>query len=129
MFAFLSRCEPQHPPIRFLVRSGFRKIVKRSLGRLDDMPRNERCPFPCSLLAAFHTTLPLEHRPPVEIVLCQLGKDATKIHLPIAQRPKAPRTPNPRLISAVNAMPPRWMKLRVLHVKHFHSGMINVEKR
>src|SRR5207248_946674 len=129
MFPFLSRREPQHSPIRFLVRSGFCKIVKRSFGCLDNVPRNEGRALPRPLLAALHTTLPFEHRPPVEVVLRQLGKNAPEIHLPVTQRPEAPRATNPRLISSVNALPSRRMKLRVLHVKHFHSRIVNVEKR
>src|SRR5919108_3193444 len=129
MFAFLSRCEAQHPPIRFLICPGFCKIVKRALSRLDNVPRNKRRTFPRSLIAALHATLPFEHRPSVEIVLRQLRKNPAKIHLPVAQRAKTPRASNPRLVSPVNALAPRRMKLRVLHVKHFHAGMIDVEKR
>src|SRR5690242_18353263 len=128
MFAFLSCREPEHPAVRFLVRAGFCKIIKRPFGRLDYVPRNKRRPFSRSLLAALHAALPLQHRPSIEIVLRQLGKNSAKIHLPIAERPEPPRAPNPRLVSAINSLSPRRMKLRVLHVKHFHSRMINVEK-
>src|SRR5215471_20766085 len=73
MFAFLSCGESQHPPVRFLVRARFCKIVKSALGRLDNVPRNKRRAFPRSLLAALHAALPLEHSPALEIVLRELG--------------------------------------------------------
>src|SRR5437899_8943443 len=129
MFAFLSRSKPQHPPIRFFVGAGFCKIVERALRCLNDVPRNKRRAFPRTLLAALQATLPLEYRPPIEAVLRQLGKNSSKIHLPVTERTEPARALYPRLISAVYTLPARWVKLRVFHMNHFDSRMINIEKR
>src|SRR5260370_11795428 len=128
MFAFLPRRESQHSAVCFLVRAGFCKIIECALCRLNDVPRNKRRAFPRSLLAALQAALPLENRPSVEPVLRQLGKNAAKIYLAVAQRAEAPRALHPRLVSAINALAARWAELRVLHVKHFDSRVINVEK-
>src|SRR5215472_2380105 len=114
--------------MRFFVGAGLRKIVKCPLGRFDDVACNKRRAFPRSLLAALYTTLPLQHGPPIEVVLCQLRKNAAKIHLAVAQRPESACALYPRLVAAINTLAARGMKLRILHVKHFHSRMINVEK-
>src|SRR6184192_349503 len=85
--------------------------------------------LPRALLAALQAAFPFEHCPAIKTVLRQFGKDAAEIHLPVAQRPEAPRALHPRLVSAVDSLAARRAKLRVFHVKHFHAGVVDVEKR
>src|SRR6266566_7657578 len=129
MFTLLSCRKPQHSPVGLLVRTGFCKVVEGALGDLNDVPLDKRRAFPRALLAALQATFPFEHCPTIETVLRQFGKDAAEIHLPVAQRPEAPHTLDPRLVSAIKSLAARRAKLRVFHVKHFHAGVVDVEKR
>src|ERR1700746_798144 len=125
----LSGRKPQHSPVGFLVRTGFCKIVERALGDLNDVPLDKRRALPRALLAALQAAFPFEHCPAIKTVLRQFGKDAAEIHLPVAQRPEASRPLHPRLGSAADSLAARRAKLRVFHVKHFHAGVVDVEKR
>src|SRR5438445_397836 len=104
MFGLLSCRKPQHSPVGFLVRTGFCKIVERALGDLNDVPLDKRRALPRALLAALQAAFPFEHCPAIKTVLRQFGKDAAEIHLPVAQRPEAPRALHPRLVSAVDSL-------------------------
>src|ERR1700745_2970809 len=128
MFTPLSCRKPQHSPVGFLVRTGFCKIVERALGDLNDVPLDNRRAFPRALLAALQAAFPFEHRPAIKTVLRQFGKDAVEIHLPVAERPEAPRTLHPRLVSAIDSLAGPRAELRGVHVKHFHAGVIEVRK-
>src|SRR6516162_1021974 len=99
MFTLLPCRKPQHSPVGFLVGTGFCKIVERALGDLNDVPLDKRCALPRALLAALQAAFPFEHCPAIKTILCQFGKDAAEIHLPVAERPEAPRTLHPWLVS------------------------------
>src|SRR6266481_2780302 len=120
--------QPQHPPVRPLIRPRTREIIKRPARRLNNMPLNKRRPFRCALLAALDAALPLQHRPPRKIILRQLGKDGLEIHLPVSRRTKPPSPINPRLIPTVNALPSRWPKLRILNMKHLDPLVVEVDE-
>src|SRR2546428_3600999 len=92
------------------------------------MPLNKGSPFRSSLLAALDTALPLQHRPTWKVMLRQLGKYRPKIHLSISQRPEPPRSIHPGLITPINALPPARTKLRILHVKHFDSLVVQIDE-
>src|SRR5260370_26583173 len=92
------------------------------------MPLNKWRAFRRSLLAALDAALPLQHRPTREVVLRQLGEYRLEIHLPVAQRTKPPRSADPRLITAINTLPARRTKLRILYVKHLDPLVAQVDK-
>src|SRR5712691_7115484 len=92
------------------------------------MPLDKRRPFRRSLLAALDATLPLQYRPSRKLILRQLGKYGAEIHLPIPRRTKPPRSIYPTLIPAVNALPSRRTKLRILHMKHLDPLVVQVDK-
>src|SRR5713226_5972797 len=92
------------------------------------MPLNKRRPFRRSLLAALDATLPLQYRPSRKLILRQLGKYGAEIHLPIPRRTKPPRSIYPTLIPAVNALPSRRTKLRILHMKHLDAAVIHTNE-
>src|SRR5260370_859008 len=116
--------QSQHPPIRPLIRSRTRKIIKTAARRLDDVPLNKWRPFRCPLFAALNAALPLQYRPSGKIILRQLGEYRAEIHLPISRRTKPPRSIHPRLIAPVNALPPARTELRILHMKHFDPFVV-----
>src|ERR1700687_2299346 len=85
------------------------------------MTRDERRALGRSLFATLHTTLPLHHGPAIEAVLRELGEDAGKINLPVAQRSEPPRPFDPGLVASVNSLPAGGMEFRVLHVEHLDA--------
>src|SRR5208282_6200089 len=50
------------------------------------------------------------------------------VYLAVPRRTKPPGAVQPRLVSAINALLARSAKLRVLHVKHFNSRMVEIDK-
>src|SRR5207245_5690754 len=95
---------------------------------LNNVPRNKRRPFGCSLFAALDAALPLQHRPSWKVILRQLGKYRPKIHLSISRRPKPSGPIHPGLIAAINSLPPARAKLRILYMKHLDSLVIKVNE-
>src|SRR6266849_463648 len=81
-----------------------------------------------SLLAALDATLPLQYRPSRKVILRQLGKDRPEIHLPIPRRTKPSRSIHPSLIPAIDTLPARRTKLRILHVKHLDAAVIEIDE-
>ena len=63
----------------------FCEVVKRSLCRLDKVPRNKGRAFPRSLVAAFYAALPLEDGPAVEIILREFRENPREIDLAVAR--------------------------------------------
>src|SRR5581483_1869584 len=92
------------------------------------MPRNERCAFFGALVAALQAAFPLEHRPSVKVVLSKLRKNSSEVDLAIAQRAKASHARNPGLITAVNSLAAARAKLRIFHVKHLDSRVIDIDE-
>src|SRR5258708_33620363 len=92
------------------------------------MPLDKRRPFSRSLLAALDAAFPLQHRPSRKVILRQLGKYRTEIHLPISRRTKPPRSICPSLIPPINALPSRRTKLRILHMKHLDPAVIQIDE-
>src|SRR6266446_782691 len=72
--SFSSRAllQSQHPPVRPLIRSRTREVIKRTARRLNNMPLDERRPLRRSLFAALDAALPLQHRPSRKVILHQL---------------------------------------------------------
>src|SRR5215469_14911486 len=124
----LSLAQPEHSAIRFPVGAGLGKIIKRALRRCDDVTGYKGRALFCPLLAIFQAAFPFEDRPSGKVILCQLGEDRGKIDLAVAQRTEAPGARNPGLISAIDSLAATWPELRILHVKHPDSGMIDVDE-
>src|SRR5258708_31534202 len=80
-----------------------------------------------ALLGALYTAFPLENRPAVEIILCELGENAVEINLAIAGRTKTSGAIDPGLITTVDALASTGIKLRVFDVKHLDALMIKIE--
>ena len=79
-------------------------------------------------LRVFQATLPFQHRPAREIILCELAEDRFEIDLPVPQGTETPGTIEPRLVTAIGTATATGVVLSVLDVKRFNAGMVNIDK-
>src|SRR4030095_13522749 len=84
---FLSNA--QHAPVGREVRAAGREVVEGALRHLDDVVADEDGAFARALLGVLDAAFPLQHRPALEAVLRELGKDAAEINLAVAERAEA----------------------------------------
>ena len=120
--------QAQHLPVGRKIGAGGGEIVERLAGRLNDVVGDERGAFGRALLGVLQRAFPFQHRPAVEIVLRELGKDAAEIDLPVAQRAEPPGAVHPGLEAAVDALPRRRVELGVLHVEGADPLVIHVDE-
>src|ERR1700694_3555316 len=114
----------EHSAVRGLIRARLREIVERRAGSLNNMVRYEGSAFRGALLRALDAAFPFEDGPTVEIVLRELRENAREIYLAVAGGSKTPSTIDPRLIAAVDALPPSGIELCIFDVKHFDAFVI-----
>src|SRR5207244_7341229 len=67
--------QSQHTPVRPLIRSRTRKIIKPTARRLNDMQLDERHHFSRSMFTALDAPLPLQHLPPRYRITRQIHTD------------------------------------------------------
>src|SRR5437763_7859732 len=90
------------------------------------MPRDERRAFSRALFAALQAAFPFEDRPARKIILCELGKNCSKVNLTVTKRAEAPSARNPGLIASVDALSATRPKLGIFHMKHLDAFVVNV---
>ena len=115
-----SQVQPEHlggSRRRWIASSAAGEIVEGDVGRLDDVPGDERRAFGRPLLGALDAALPFQDGPAVVARLGQQREDALEIDLAVAQRAEPAGPLRPRLIAAVDADPAARPELGVLHVK------------
>ena|ERR1700682_241143 len=124
----IASIQPHHPAIRRLIGAGTGEVVERLLGRVNDMTGDEGGTLSRSLLGTLYTAFPLHHGPAAEAVLRQLRKDTGEIYLPVTQRAEAPSPFDPGLVTAVDTLPARGMKLRIFYMEHLDAIVIEIEE-
>src|SRR4051812_12599393 len=118
IMAFLPGSQSKHLAVGRIVGAGFGEVVENPFGHLDDVRLDEGRTFRRTLFRVLRAAFPFQHGPAVEAVLRKLGEDAAEIDLTIAQRTEAPRTVDPGLEAAIDALARGGVELRVLGVEH-----------
>src|SRR5213083_2050084 len=119
--------DAEHPAIRGEVGAGAGEIVERLLGHTDDVVGDEFRPFAGAVLRMLDAALPFEHRPAGIVVLRELREDRLEVHLTVAERTEPAGTIDPRLESAIHALPAGRIELGILDVKHADAVMIKID--
>src|SRR5215217_6122052 len=120
--------EAQSPSDLRLVAGAAGKIVEGSLGDADDVIADEGGAFARAVLRVLQTAFPLQHRPAVESDGSQPREDRLEVNLSVAERAKAAGAIDPGLEARIDALPPRRVELRVLHVEGADALGVNVDE-
>src|SRR5881394_2442067 len=122
-----SLCQAEHLAVRKIVGTRPGKIVEGALRNADDVMLDELRAFARAILRVLEGAFPLQHRPAIEIMGCKLGEDTAEIDLSVAQRAEPPCPVHPALETAIYALPPGRIELRILDVKGFYAVVIDVD--
>lgn len=91
------------------------------------MAADKLAAFARANLRILQAALPLQHRPAVKIIFCELAENRFEIDLPVAQRTKTPRPLLPVLIAAVDPAAPAAAEFGIFDVKRFDPRMIDID--
>src|SRR5579862_8567649 len=105
-----------------------REVIEDAVGHLDNMVGNELRAVLGGDFRMLQAALPFVHRPALEIVRRQSGKDAAEVDLPVAERSVAAGALQPALVAAIYPLLCGRVEFRVLHMKHLDAFMIGVDE-